>query len=215
MVGWRFDQFRQLGFGEEDSLAPRRLGRRPSADPLARRRRLPTASRAPNRPVAHSRENGLVPILPALARVEFRMFRGPSDYPHLVRIINVWARAEGDDRVETVEGSRPATTISTAATRRSARRRDRRYAGRIQPRLVDQEPDGPRLQVRVLPRSRAPSRGSAAPCSTGTRRGCVRSQPSTTTLRRRSFRRCAVIETSPRPRSCVPPATRRSPTRPR
>ena len=45
-----------------------------------------------------------MPILPALAGVEFRMFRGPSDYPHLVRIINVWARGEGDDRVETVDG---------------------------------------------------------------------------------------------------------------
>ena len=45
-----------------------------------------------------------MPILPALAGVDFRMFRGPSDYPHLVRIINAWARAEGDDRVETLEG---------------------------------------------------------------------------------------------------------------
>ena len=45
-----------------------------------------------------------MPTLPALAGVEFRMFRGPSDYPHLVRIINVWARGEGDDRVETVDG---------------------------------------------------------------------------------------------------------------
>lgn len=32
------------------------------------------------------------------------MFRGSSDYPHFVRIINSAARAEGDDRVETLEG---------------------------------------------------------------------------------------------------------------
>jgi ribosomal protein S18 acetylase RimI-like enzyme len=42
--------------------------------------------------------------LPRLAGVEFRMFRGPEDYPHFVRIINAWARGEGDERVETIEG---------------------------------------------------------------------------------------------------------------
>jgi ribosomal protein S18 acetylase RimI-like enzyme len=39
---------------------------------------------------------------------EFRMFRGSSDYPHFVRIINAAARDEGDDRVETLEGTTAA-----------------------------------------------------------------------------------------------------------
>ena len=45
-----------------------------------------------------------MPPLPELTGVEFRMFAGSSDYPHFVRIINAWARAEGDERVETLEG---------------------------------------------------------------------------------------------------------------
>jgi len=45
-----------------------------------------------------------VPPLPQLAGFEFRMFRGASDYPHLVRIVNAEARRHGEDRVETVEG---------------------------------------------------------------------------------------------------------------
>lgn len=45
-----------------------------------------------------------MPPLPDLQGVAFRMFRGPSDYEHFVRIINAWARAEGDERVETLEG---------------------------------------------------------------------------------------------------------------
>ena len=43
-------------------------------------------------------------MLPELAGVGFRRFRGADDYPHFVRIINAWARAEGDERVETLEG---------------------------------------------------------------------------------------------------------------
>lgn len=43
-------------------------------------------------------------LLPELDGVGFRMFRGPEDYPHFVRIINTCARAEGDERVETLEG---------------------------------------------------------------------------------------------------------------
>lgn len=45
-----------------------------------------------------------MPPLPALAGVDFRLFAGSPDYPHLVRIINAWARGEGDERVETLEG---------------------------------------------------------------------------------------------------------------
>ena len=51
------------------------------------------------------RENGDVPVadLPELDGVVFRMFRGATDYQHFVRIINVSARADGDDRVEIAE----------------------------------------------------------------------------------------------------------------
>jgi ribosomal protein S18 acetylase RimI-like enzyme len=45
-----------------------------------------------------------VPPVPEVPGVAFRMFRGASDYPHFVRVINAWARAEGDERVETLEG---------------------------------------------------------------------------------------------------------------
>jgi mycothiol synthase len=45
-----------------------------------------------------------VKALPRLDGVEFRGFRGPSDYPHFARIITAWAQGAGDDRVETAEG---------------------------------------------------------------------------------------------------------------
>ncbi len=45
-----------------------------------------------------------VPPLPQVSDVVFRPFQGSSDYVHLVRIINAVVRAEGLDRVETVEG---------------------------------------------------------------------------------------------------------------
>jgi mycothiol synthase len=45
-----------------------------------------------------------VKALPHLDGVEFRGFRGASDYPHLARIITAWAAGFGDDRVETPEG---------------------------------------------------------------------------------------------------------------
>jgi GNAT superfamily N-acetyltransferase len=41
--------------------------------------------------------------LPRLDGVDFRMFRGPADYPAFARIITACARGEGDDRVETAE----------------------------------------------------------------------------------------------------------------
>jgi mycothiol synthase len=44
-----------------------------------------------------------VTALPKLDGVDFRMFRGPADYPDLARIITASARGEGDDRVETPE----------------------------------------------------------------------------------------------------------------
>ena len=47
---------------------------------------------------------GGVQPLPELAGFDFRGFRGPDDYPHFVRIINAWARGEGDQRFDTVEG---------------------------------------------------------------------------------------------------------------
>lgn len=45
-----------------------------------------------------------MPPIPELPDVRFRPFAGSADYPHLVRIINSWARGEDDERVETVEG---------------------------------------------------------------------------------------------------------------
>jgi mycothiol synthase len=44
-----------------------------------------------------------VTALPMLDGVDFRMFRGRADYPHLARIITAAARGEGDDRTETAE----------------------------------------------------------------------------------------------------------------
>ena len=44
-----------------------------------------------------------MPALPVVEGVEFRPFRGPTDYPDLARIINASARGEGDDRVETAD----------------------------------------------------------------------------------------------------------------
>jgi mycothiol synthase len=41
--------------------------------------------------------------VPQLEGVDFRMFRGPADYPDLARIITASARGEGSDRVETAE----------------------------------------------------------------------------------------------------------------
>lgn len=49
-----------------------------------------------------------MPSLPQLAGFDFRAFRGPSDYPHFVRIINAAARDDGDERVETLEGTTAA-----------------------------------------------------------------------------------------------------------
>ena len=90
---------------------------------------------------------GLVPTLPALDGVAFRMFRGPSDYPHFVRIINAWARAEGDERAETLEG----ITSSYDHLERCDPTRDLIVA-EVEQRPVgygrvwwDQEPDGPRV----------------------------------------------------------------------
>ena len=45
-----------------------------------------------------------MPPLPQLTGITFRHFRGPSDYPHFVRVVNAACRADGDDRVETLEG---------------------------------------------------------------------------------------------------------------
>lgn len=45
-----------------------------------------------------------VGALPRLDGVEFRGFRGASDYPSLARIITAHSKGEGDDRVETPEG---------------------------------------------------------------------------------------------------------------
>ena len=45
-----------------------------------------------------------MPPLPEIPGLDLRLFTGPSDYPDLVRIINAWARGEGDERVETLEG---------------------------------------------------------------------------------------------------------------
>ena len=45
-----------------------------------------------------------VKALPQLDGVEFRGFRGASDYPHLARIITAWAQGAGEPRVETPEG---------------------------------------------------------------------------------------------------------------
>ena len=41
--------------------------------------------------------------LPALPGVEFRRFRGPTDYPHFARIVTAWAQGVGDEHVETAE----------------------------------------------------------------------------------------------------------------
>jgi mycothiol synthase len=45
-----------------------------------------------------------VPALSQLPGVDFRLFRGESDYPHFARIITAFAIGEGTDRVETTEG---------------------------------------------------------------------------------------------------------------
>jgi mycothiol synthase len=45
-----------------------------------------------------------VPATAQLAGVTFRSFRGESDYPELVRIINAQSKAEGSDRFDTAEG---------------------------------------------------------------------------------------------------------------
>ena len=45
-----------------------------------------------------------MPPFPEIDGVTFRTFRGTSDYEHFVRIINASARAEGEERVETIEG---------------------------------------------------------------------------------------------------------------
>ena len=49
-----------------------------------------------------------MPPLPQFGGFTFRMFGGPPDYPHFVRIVNAAARDEGDDRVETLEGTTAA-----------------------------------------------------------------------------------------------------------
>jgi GNAT superfamily N-acetyltransferase len=46
----------------------------------------------------------LMPVAPQLQGVDFRSFRGASDYPDFARIITACSRGEGDDRVETEEG---------------------------------------------------------------------------------------------------------------
>lgn len=44
-----------------------------------------------------------MPPLPQLDGFAFRAFRGSSDYPHFVRVVNAADRGEGGDRVETLE----------------------------------------------------------------------------------------------------------------
>ena len=56
--------------------------------------------------------------LPELDGIAFLTFRGPADYPALVRIINASAFGEGGERVETVEGLASGYT-SSGATRRA------------------------------------------------------------------------------------------------
>jgi len=92
-----------------------------------------------------------VPPLPQLDGFAFRMFRGPSDYPHFVRIINAGARDEGDDRVETLEG----TTAAYEHLERCDPARDlvvveKGGAPMAYSRVWwDQETDGPRLYRHV------------------------------------------------------------------
>jgi mycothiol synthase len=45
----------------------------------------------------------MAPPFPEVEGVDFRMFRGPADYPALARIITATARGEGNDRVETAD----------------------------------------------------------------------------------------------------------------
>ena len=104
VVGWRFDQFRLLGFGDEDAWMLVDSGADLQLTLLADRSSLPAPSRA-----AHRR---LAP--PAGRMATCQLFHssqgstsgcsgGDTDYPHLARIITASARGEGDDRVETAE----------------------------------------------------------------------------------------------------------------
>ena len=117
-------------------------------------------------------------------RRRFRTLRGSADYPHFARIITACAQGEGDERVETVEGLASGYDHLDRCDPDAdfARGGGRRPAGRLQPRLVGPGARRPaRLPARLLPRPRArEAGGSARRSSPGTRRGCARSQPSTT-----------------------------------
>lgn len=89
--------------------------------------------------------------MPELPGVAFRLFAGPSDYPHLVEVINAWARGEGDETVETIEG----ITYAYGTLERCDPARDLLVAevdgvpvgySRV---WWDQEVDGPRLYKQV------------------------------------------------------------------
>ena len=139
-----------------------------------------------------------MPALPALDGVDFRMFRGPSDYPHFVRIINAWARGEGDERVETVEGiasgydhlERCDPTATSSSRRWTAAPSDTAASG------------GTRSRRTTCLQARLPRRpGAGRP---GNRRGrCfawnesrLREIAASTTSARRSSRSGTTIETS-------------------
>jgi mycothiol synthase len=92
-----------------------------------------------------------MPPLPQLDGFTFRTFGGESDYPHLVRVINVHSLGEGGDRVETTEG----LAAAYGHLERSDPERDLLVAefdgepiaySRV---WWDQEPDGPRIYREV------------------------------------------------------------------
>jgi mycothiol synthase len=88
-----------------------------------------------------------VPAVPELDGVVFRPFAGESDYPHFARIITVYSKGVGDDRVETAEG----IAAGYAHLERCDPARDLIVAevdgGPVGYSRVwwDQEPDGPRV----------------------------------------------------------------------
>lgn len=90
-------------------------------------------------------------VIRQLEGVDFRMFRGPADYPDFARIITACARGEQDDRVETTDALAAAYDhLDRCDPTRDliVAEADGRPVGYSRV-WWDQEPDGPRVYKQV------------------------------------------------------------------
>ena len=97
LVAWRWPP--AWGCGPPDVMR-----RSSSTDRGHAPRRSQSSGAWPLRLARDEKESTMAPPFPEVQGIDFRTFRGRTDYADLARIITASARGEGDDRVETAEG---------------------------------------------------------------------------------------------------------------